>query len=250
MDFGIDEVDERILYHLVAEARHTSAPDIANELDVSPPTIRNRIRRLEDANVIKGYHAHIDYEKVGGRLTNLFICTTTSADRKRFARRVLGVSGVVSVREVMTGRGDLHVIAVGTDTDDIARIARDIKALGVEIEEEDLIHREYFGPYYPFGPDGSDRSSPVASVADLPGDADVIEIRVGEEAPIAGMSLREASEEGFIGSDILVITIEREDQAITPQGETTIQVGDLITVLSRTELSDELIQAVNSQRKV
>ncbi|MFB6197348.1 MAG: Lrp/AsnC family transcriptional regulator, partial [Halobacteriaceae archaeon] len=141
MTIGIDEVDERILYYLAREGRHTSAPDIADELDVSPPTIRNRIRRLEEANVIKGYHAHIDYEKIEGRLTNLFICTTTSADRERFARRVLDVSGVIHVKEVMTGRGDLHVIAVGTDTDEIARIARDIKALGVEIKEEDLIHR-------------------------------------------------------------------------------------------------------------
>lgn len=249
MDIGIDKVDERILYHLAREGRHTSAPDIAEELDVSPPTIRNRIRRLEEANVIKGYHAHIDYEKVEGRLTNLFICSTTSAGRERFARRVLGVSGVVHAKEVMTGRGDLHVIAVGRDTDDIARIAREIKALGVEIEEEDLIHRQHFGAYSPFAPDENDRSSPVTSVAELPGDADVVELRVTENAPIVGKTVQEAVEGELIDSEMLVITIEREDRTITPHGDTTIQTGDLITVLSRAGLSNETIQAVNSPEK-
>lgn len=122
----------------------------------------------------------------GGRLRNLFVCSTTSADRERFARRPLGVSGVVNVREVMTGRGDLHVLAIGTDTDDIARIARDIEALGVDIEDEDLVHRDHFGPYHPFGPSEGDRPAPVTSVADLPGDADVVEIRVSADAPVGG----------------------------------------------------------------
>ncbi|MFB6196773.1 MAG: TrkA C-terminal domain-containing protein [Halobacteriaceae archaeon] len=236
MSIGIDEVDERILYHLAREGRHTSAPDIAEELDVSPPT--------------KGYHAHIDYEKIEGRLTNLFICTTTSADRERFARRLLGVSGVVHVKEVMTGRGDLHVIAVGTDTDDISRIGRNIKAFGVEIEDEDLIHRQHFTPYHPFGPEEDERSSPVTSVAELSGDADVFELRVSEDAPIVGKTVNEAAEGELIDSDMLVITIEREDRTITPHGDTTIQTGDLITVLSRAGLSNETIQSVNSREEV
>ena len=39
----IDEVDEQILYYLTKEARHTSAPDIADEIGLAPPTVRNRI---------------------------------------------------------------------------------------------------------------------------------------------------------------------------------------------------------------
>ncbi len=244
MDLRIDETDERILYHLAREARHTSAPDIADELEVSAPTVRNRIRRLEDSNVIEGYHAHVDYERVDGRLRNLFVCSSPSADRSRFARRVLGVSGVVNVREVMTGHGDLHVIAVGTDTDDISRIGRDIKALGVEIEDEDLIHREFFAPYHPFGPEGTDRASAVTSVADLAGDADVVEIGVTDDAPIAGRTIQEASEDGLIDSDLLVISIERDEQTITPRGETTMRPGDRLTILSRTELADESLDAL------
>ena len=50
----IDEVDERVLYYLAEEARHTSAPDIADEVDLAPLTARNRIGRLEESSVIVG----------------------------------------------------------------------------------------------------------------------------------------------------------------------------------------------------
>jgi len=247
MSQRIDEVDERVLYHLAREARHTSAPDIAEEVNVSAPTIRNRIRRLEDDGVLKGYHAHIDYERVGGRLTNLFECTTTGSDRERFARRILGVAGVVNVMEVMTGHGDLLVIAVGTDTDDIARIARDIKALGVEIEEEDLIHRQHFSPYVPFGPPADSPETRVSSVADLAGDADVVEITVGTDAPIVDETLRDASEHGLIEHGVLLLTVERDDRTFTPEGETTIESGDIITILSRHGLSDEMLHTLTGE---
>nr|WP_241768048.1 Lrp/AsnC family transcriptional regulator [Haloferax sp. ATB1] len=136
MSKGIDEIDERILYYLTADARHTSAPDIADKVDLSPPTIRNRIRNLEECGVVTGYHAHVNYERANGRLTNLFICTTSATKRQELAQRVLKVPGVVNVREIMTGRGDLRVKAVGTDTDDLMRIAQDITDLGIEIDDE------------------------------------------------------------------------------------------------------------------
>lgn len=243
MDIRIDTTDEQILYYLAQEARHTSAPEIAEKVDVSAPTVRNRIRRLEDNDVIKGYHAHIDYERVGGRLTNLFLCTTGATDRSRFAQRVLSVPGVVNVREVMTGREDLRVKAVGTDTDDLTRIAQDIHALGIEIEDEVMIHRESFRPYAPFGHEDAESVSPVSGVADLAGDADVVEIKVTEDAPILGMTLQEASEEGLVAPEVLVVTIERDDKAITPKGETTVEAGDFVTVLSRTGVSDSTLEA-------
>ncbi|MFB6267366.1 MAG: Lrp/AsnC family transcriptional regulator, partial [Halodesulfurarchaeum sp.] len=183
MDDRFDEIDERILFHLAREARHTSGPDIAAEVDVSAPTIRNRIARLEDAGVIRGYHAHIDYEAVGGRLTYLFTCSTPDLDRERFAQRVLRVPGVIHVGEIMAGREDLLVTAVGTDTDDVTRIAEDLKAMGVDIEDEDLVHREHFRPYAPFGPDGERVSAPVHGVASLSGDANVVEVTVPADAP-------------------------------------------------------------------
>lgn len=239
-----DEVDRRILYELTADARHTSAPDIASEVDVSPPTVRNRIRRLEEAGVIEGYHAHVDYEKLGGRLTNLFLCTATTTERSPVARRLLDVSGVVNVREIMTGMSDLHVIAVGRDTTDITRIAREISAVGVRIDDEELLYREHVVPYEPFGGGESDETRPVTGIADISEDADLVEVTVGDEAPVVGKRLETAVDEGLIHEDVLVVSVDSEDQneGVTPDGTTVMTGGETVTVFSRTGLAEETLR--------
>ncbi len=247
MSLGIDTVDEQILYYLTQDARHTSAPDIAEKVDMSAPAIRNRIRRLEEEGVIKGYHAHVDYERTDSRLTNQYVCSTSATERQELAQRVLDVPGVVNVREIMSGTGDLRIKAVGSDTDDLTRIAQDITALGIEIDDEDLIHREYFRPYARFGPRGEEPVSPVTGVAGLAGDADVVEVVVRDDAPIAGKTLERANEEGIVTSDVLVVRINRDDEAITPTGETTIQEGDFVTIHSRSGITDDTLGAFTGQ---
>lgn len=243
MSLQIDTVDEQILYYLTGEARHTSAPDIAEKVDVSAPTVRNRIRRLEEAGVIRGYHADIDYQKVDGRLTNHYVCSTGNRDREEMAHRVLDVPGVINVREIMSGKGDLRITVVGTDTDDLTRIAQGIISLGIEIDDEDLIHREYFRPYAPFGPRDEEVASPVTGVAGLAGDADVVEVIIREQAPIAGKTLQEANEEGLIPSDVLVVRINRDEGTITPTGETLMKENDFVTIHSRSGVTEETLEA-------
>jgi len=239
-----DDIDRRIVYMLAEDARHTSAPDIAAEVDVSPATIRNRIRRLEAEGVIEGYHAHVDYEKLDGRLTNLFLCTASATDRKRFAQRVLDIPGVVNVREIMTGDEDLHVTVVGRDMADIRRISREIAAIGVHIDDEDLLHREHFQPYEPFGSDGDDPGKPVTGIADISEDADVVEIQVGEDAPIVGKTLKDAASEGLLDRDVLVVSLDSDEgeDGVTPDGTTAVSGGETVTLFSRTGLAEETLR--------
>lgn len=247
MGIGIDNIDKRILYRLAEEARHTSAPDIASELDVSAPTIRNRIKKLEENGVIEGYHAHINYEKVEGRLTTVFTCSTTDTDRSRFAQRILNVPGVIQVREVMAGREDISVTAVGRDTDEITRIGQDIEAMGVDIEDQDLVHQDHYRPYARFGSENEESLSPVTGVTALSGGANVVEIEVEDGAPIAGLSLAEAGETGLLDEEILVITIERGDHSITPRGDTDLKPGDRLTLLTRNGVSEETVHTLTGE---
>ncbi len=64
--------------------------------------------------------------------------------------------------------------------------------------------------------------------------AEVFEITVADDAPIAGLTLIEADEEGLLDEDTLVIAIERDggSSPITPRGETRVEAGDLLTVYS------------------
>lgn len=148
--YDLDDLDRAILHALQAEARQTAASDVAERMDVSASTVRNRIRRLEDANVIRGYHADVDYERTGFQLFTLLVCTAPIPDREALASAALDVSGVVHVREVMTGVENVHIAAVGRDGDDLSRIGRELSGLGFEIADEDIIRNEHAVPYEGF----------------------------------------------------------------------------------------------------
>lgn len=126
MDFRLDEINRRIIHALMRDARTTSAPDIAESVNFSPGTVRNRINRLEDAGVITGYSAEIDFRRADGRLPNLYFCNVPVDEREVLAGQVRTIPRVINVRELMAGRHNLHVLAVGEDTADLERIAKAI----------------------------------------------------------------------------------------------------------------------------
>lgn len=150
---GLDELDQTIIYMLQDDARRTSSSDIAEVAGVSASTVRNRIERLERADIIQGYDADVGYEEAGYQLHTLIVCTAPVPRREELAAAALEIPGVVRVTEVMTGEENVHVIAVGTDSDDLSRIGRDLDELGMEVADEDLIRNEYTGPYSGFAPD-------------------------------------------------------------------------------------------------
>lgn len=243
MGFRLDEIDRRVIYALMEDARTTSAPDVAEAVNVSPGTIRNRINRLEDAGVITGYRAEIDFERADGRLTNLYLCNAPLAERETLSAQVQSIPGVINVRELMAGRRNLHVLAVGEDTADLRRIAKAISSLGIEIEEEDLLRSETTGPYAPYGPADGERRSSLSDFISLAGGSEIAEVTVPRDAPIAGRTIADAANEGLIDEEVLIIAIEREDEILTPRGETTIEPDDLVTLFSRGGVSDEMLSA-------
>jgi len=152
-EHSIDDLDRHIIHALQRDARHTSATTIAESLDVSARTVRNRIHKLEDAGVIRGYDVDVDYEAAGYQLHTLIVCTAPIHQREEVARRALDVEGVVAIREVMTGADNVHVEVVGTDGNDLSRIGRDLNDIGLEVVDEDLIRNEYTRPFHPFSAD-------------------------------------------------------------------------------------------------
>ncbi|WP_435194909.1 potassium channel family protein [Natronomonas sp. EA1] len=63
-------------------------------------------------------------------------------------------------------------------------------------------------------------------------EAEVFEIVVGKEAPIAGKTIADADREGLLPEDLLIVAIERDGDGppITPRGNTVIHEADLLTV--------------------
>ena len=149
-EYPIDDLDRQIIHALQGDARHTSASEIAESLDVSARTVRNRINNLEEAGIIRGYDVDVDYEAAGYQLHTLIVCTAPIHEREEIAQRALDVDGIVAVREVMTGADNVHVEVVGVDGNDLSRIGRDLNDIGLKVVDEDLIRNEYTRPFHEF----------------------------------------------------------------------------------------------------
>lgn len=149
---GLDDLDRHIIHELQAEARHTSSSDIAEVAGVSASTVRNRIGRLEELGIVRGYHADVDYQRAGFQLYTLIVCTAPIPEREELARAALEVPGVVGVQEVMTGQENVLVSAVGEDGDDLSRIGRELSATGLQVADEDVVRNQHFHPYHGFAP--------------------------------------------------------------------------------------------------
>lgn len=237
MSIRLDEVNKRIIHALMGDARDTSAPMIAEDVGVSPATIRNRIHQLEDAGIIRGYHANVDFDAADEMLTTLYVGTAPIEERARLAQQARTITGVVNVREFVAGRENLHVLAVGDDVEAVNDVARELTSLGVAIDDEKVVRTEQFQAYHPFGP--TETHQQFSDYISLAGGNEVVELTVDDDAPIAGLTLEQAGREGLLEDGVLVVSIERDDAVMTPRGESEIRAGDILTVLSRGGFSDE-----------
>ncbi|WP_420548567.1 Lrp/AsnC family transcriptional regulator [Curvivirga sp.] len=67
MKKSIDEIDRRILLTLSEDARK-SWRELGEELGVSAPTIRDRVARLQDLDILKGFTIDMGAEALGYEL--------------------------------------------------------------------------------------------------------------------------------------------------------------------------------------
>lgn len=231
MSYELDDIDRQILHALMKDARHTSATELADAVDVSDGTIHNRIDRLEAEGIIRGYRAMINFERAGGYLTGIYLCTVPAADRERLAMAARSIPRVVNVRVLMAGKRDLQVVAVGETTEDLRNIARELSGLEITIEDEELLQTELLGPYEPFAPDGTDTLADGVNTISLANGTDIFEVAVEADAPIAGHSLAEARAAGHLASDTTILLVEREAETIEPSQTTVIEAGDIVTFI-------------------
>ena len=150
-DDSIDEVDRAILYYLQQDARR-SFSDIADELDVSSNTVRNRISDMEEAGVISGYHAAVNYDTAGVQHHYIFFCTVAVSKREELAGEVRQLPGVVEVITLMTGQNNVIIIGAGDEKDAMTELAYTVDELGLTIEHEHLIRDFARQPYSGFEP--------------------------------------------------------------------------------------------------
>lgn len=142
----LDAVDHAILHELQRNARKPIT-DIADAVDVSDNTVRNRIEAMEEADVIDGYRVDVNYDEAGVQHHYLFVCSTRVSKREQLAEEARRQLGVTEVITLMTGTHNVYVLAAGSEKDDMTKLAYDIDELGLEIEREHLIRAHVRQPY-------------------------------------------------------------------------------------------------------
>jgi len=102
---GINSIDYKVLQNLMAQGRITWS-ELAGILELSAPATAERVRRLEERKIIKGYTALIDPEAVGCELT-AFIAVTLERPEHRatFLQRVQELAEIQECHHV-TGEDD------------------------------------------------------------------------------------------------------------------------------------------------
>ncbi|HUG84573.1 MAG TPA: Lrp/AsnC family transcriptional regulator [Euzebya sp.] len=119
----LDAIDRRILALLQDDARQSNAA-IARQVGLTPPTTLERTRRLEEAGIIRGYHADLDPEPLGyGMAVVLLIRLGTHGREAVHAfREAIAEVDAVTECHYLTGSADFMLKVRVADVADYRRL--------------------------------------------------------------------------------------------------------------------------------
>lgn len=95
----LDELNRRMLGELQRDGR-VSLAELARRLHISPPTVAERLTRLESAGVIRGYHAEVDPVAAGYSLTAIVRVRPAPRQLHPVAELVRGMPEVVECHRI------------------------------------------------------------------------------------------------------------------------------------------------------
>jgi DNA-binding Lrp family transcriptional regulator len=118
----LDRIDRRILADLQADGRMTNV-ELARRAGISAPPCLRRVRALEEAGYIRGYHAEVEPSALGFNVTvfaHVGLNSQADADLRSFEELV---KGWAEVREchMLAGETDFLLKVVAHDWDDYQR---------------------------------------------------------------------------------------------------------------------------------
>ncbi|MDG6988488.1 MAG: Lrp/AsnC family transcriptional regulator [Nitrososphaerota archaeon] len=122
-----DDLDLKLLRSLLVDSR-TSARGIASELGVSTSTVTARIERLKRSQVLRGFTATVDYQKLGYELTVITEIIVSKGKLVEMEREIAKVPGVLAVYDV-TGEIDAIVISKCKDREGLSRFTKGLLAM-------------------------------------------------------------------------------------------------------------------------
>lgn len=119
----IDAIDHAILSILQKNAR-TSNAELARRVGLTPPAVFERIRKLEERGIVRGYTALVEPATVGlGLLAFVLVRSADPLGTDRVARAIAKAPEVLEVHNV--AGEDCYLVKVrAVDTKDLSRVLR------------------------------------------------------------------------------------------------------------------------------
>jgi Lrp/AsnC family leucine-responsive transcriptional regulator len=123
----LDDIDATLLEILQKQGR-TKRNDLAEAVGLSLPSVGERMRKLEEAGLIVGYHAHVDAKKLGKDITAFIFVTVDSS--KHFGQFIDHTTGLDEILEchAITGEGSHLLKARTTNTASLEKLLAKIQS--------------------------------------------------------------------------------------------------------------------------
>ena len=105
----LDSIDRRLLAELQAEGRVTNV-DLARRVGLTAPPCLRRVRALEEAGVIRGYHADLDASRLGFTITVFAMVSLKSQAEEDLRAFEEHIKALPEVRECHMLNGEIDFI--------------------------------------------------------------------------------------------------------------------------------------------
>ena len=117
---NMDPLDLKILASLDADTRRPYA-DLARELEVSQPTIADRVKRLESRGVVRGTMLCIDYARLGFTVTAFVRLRTTPLHKQGLVEAAREIPQIIEMHQI-TGEDCMIARIVARSVDELGSI--------------------------------------------------------------------------------------------------------------------------------
>jgi Lrp/AsnC family leucine-responsive transcriptional regulator len=125
----LDTTGWQLLYALQENAR-LSYSELGQRVGLSSPAVAERVRRMEDAGIISGYHAEINLAKVGFPITAIIRMSTSPGERcTRFTGFVENIPEVLECYRV-TGSDALIMKVIASSVEHLEALIDQLSAHG------------------------------------------------------------------------------------------------------------------------
>ena len=125
---NLDDTDIHLLQILSKNGR-ISGVELSEMLNISPSTVARKIKRLEEAGIIKGYVSIIDNETIGNMCRAVLNVKLTGAiEISKVIEELLKNENICNIYETM-GNYDIMLTCCGDSEETIYEILKEVRSM-------------------------------------------------------------------------------------------------------------------------